>query len=67
LATVGQIKLAINDISKDFENKPPIWITSGPVQTTVGFMEDNTSIPPTMTFQEAMDAIFYGKIVDIET
>ena len=67
LATVGQIKLAISDISKDIENKPPIWITSGPIQTTVGFMEDESSVPPTMTFQETMDAIFYGKIVNIET
>lgn len=66
LATVGQIKIAINKLQNSLGNEQPIWITSGPIQTTVGFMEDNSSVPPTMTFQETMDAIFYGKIVDVE-
>lgn len=67
LATVRQIKLAIDSLQTELNKEQPVWVTSGPVQTTVGFMEDESSIPPTMTFQEIMDAIFYGKIVNIET
>lgn len=43
-----------------------VWKTSGPVQTTVGFVEDNSELPETMSFQGIMDAIFYGKQVNIE-
>ena len=41
------------------------WIPTGPVETTVGFVEDNTILPPEMTVQQIMDAIFYGKQVGI--
>lgn len=63
LATVGQLNQVKEELSKEIVH--PVWITSGPVQTTVGFMEDNNSIPATLTFQEAMDAIFYGNIIDV--
>lgn len=64
LATVGQLNKLKNELSKDDSDKL-IWVTSGPIQTTVGFMEDESSIPPTMTFQEVMDGIFYGKVIDV--
>lgn len=64
LATVGQLKRAISEINTSGEQ--PVWITSGPVQTTVGFIEDNSNIPPSMTFQEVMDSLFYGKLLTIE-
>lgn len=45
----------------------PVWITSGPVQTTVGFVEDNSEVPEKFNLQSIMDAIFYGKSIDIKT
>lgn len=41
------------------------WKTSGPVETTVGFVEDNSEVPAEMTLQEIMDAIFYGKGISL--
>lgn len=43
------------------------WITSGPVQTTVGFVEDNSEVGEKLNLQEIMDAIFYGKSVDVKS
>lgn len=42
------------------------WVTTGPVQTTVGFVEDNTVLPREMTLQQVCDAIFYGRKVGVE-
>lgn len=67
LATVGQLNRVNVELSSKIEASQPIWITSGPVQSTVGHVEDETSLPTTMTLQDIMDAIFYGKTVDIET
>lgn len=45
----------------------PVWKTAGPVQTTVGFVEDNTDFQgKEFTLQGIMDAIFYGKQVQID-
>ena len=45
----------------------PVWKTVGPVQTTVGFVEDNTDFQgKEFTLQGIMDAIFYGKQVQID-
>lgn len=38
-----------------------VWITSGPVRSTVGFVEDNTRLPREMTMQQIWDAVFYGR------
>lgn len=69
LTTLGQITKLLEtlkgELSQDIANKECNWITSGPVQTTVGFVEDNTELPQTLTFQEIMDAIFYGKSISI--
>lgn len=70
LATLGQIQDAINEVRNDLteqiENKECVWITSGPVESTVGHLEDNTPVPREMTLQQVCDAIFYGKGVCIE-
>ena len=63
LITLSQLEKVKLELESKMEY--PIWVTSGPVQTTVGYVEDNSSVPATMTFQEAMDAIFYGNIVDV--
>lgn len=65
LITLSQLEKVKQELEGKMEH--PIWVTSGPVQTTVGYVEDNSSVPSVMTFQEAMDAIFYGNIVDVTT
>lgn len=47
-------------------NVDPIWKTSGPVLTTVGFVEDNTELPREMTMQEILDSIFYGAKISVQ-
>ena len=37
------------------------WIPTGPVETTVGFVEEGTTLPKRLTVQQIMDAIFYEK------
>lgn len=51
-----QIKVATNQTT---------WVTSGPVRTTVGFVEDNSRMPKEMTVQQIMDAIFYDRQIGI--
>lgn len=36
------------------------------MESTVGHVEDNTPVPESMTLQEIMDAIFYGKGICLE-
>lgn len=68
LATIGdvdyRVKLLNNVVQEQADNM--IWNTSGPVQTTVGYVEDNTELPAKVTFQEIMDSIFYGDGVYLE-
>lgn len=66
LATVGQLNKIASKLSEEYNNLQATWVTSGPIQTTVGFMEDESSVPQIMSFQEIMDAIFYGKVIDIK-
>jgi hypothetical protein len=65
-----QVNSAIASVQESLEtkinDKECVWITSGPVESTVGHVEDNTPMPPTMTLQEVCDAIFYGKGICIE-
>lgn len=60
LVTEEALQEALENVSDDINNVKPIWKTSGPVLTTVGFVEDNTDLPKEMTMQEILDAIFYG-------
>lgn len=57
LVTLGQIKE---------QESSQMWVTSGPVETTVGFVEDNMQLPKQMTMQEIFDAIFYNRGASIE-
>ena len=72
--TKEDIPQLIEELQKDIqesidsaiESSTPVWKTSGPVQTTVGFVEDNTDFKnKEFTLQAIMDAIFYGKQVQI--
>lgn len=70
LVTLRQLKQesknTISQLTDKIEDKECLWITSGPVQSTVGHLEDNTPVPDTMTLQEVCDAIFYGKGISLE-
>ena len=70
LATLGQVQnlleVLTTSLNQKIENKEDVWKTSGPAETTVGFVEDNTPLPETMTLQEICDAIFYGKGICLE-
>lgn len=63
LVTLHQVEEKIQKLADS--TKDATWITSGPVETTVGFIEDNTPMPRTMTFQELCDAIFYGNTISL--
>lgn len=67
LVTLHQVEEKVQEVEQVVSKIPePIWITSGPVESTVGHVEDNTPVPETMTLQEIMDAIFYGKGICLE-
>lgn len=69
LVTLSQLNEKSSEIqesiNKEVSNYKPVWITSGPVRTTVGFVEDNTEPQAEVTFQEIMDAIFYGQAIEV--
>ena len=69
LTTLGQVTELISESQTTLEEaikaKECVWVTSGPVESTVGHVEDNTEVPATMTLQEVCDAIFYGNLVSI--
>lgn len=71
LVTLSQLNEKSSEIqesiNKEVSNYKPIWITSGPVRTTVGFVEDNTEPQAEVTFQEIMDAIFYGQAIEVHS
>lgn len=55
-----------SEINQSIEEAQPVWETSGPVQATVGFVEDGSDFDgKAFTLQGIMDAIFYGKLVQI--
>lgn len=67
LVTLHQVEEQVQEIKQVIDEKPePVWKTSGPVESTVGHVEDNTPLHETMTLQEIMDAIFYGKGICLE-
>lgn len=57
--------VTLRQVNNITSNTPDYWITSGPVETTVGFVEDNSEVPAKMTLQEVCDAIFYGRSISI--
>lgn len=68
LTTLSQLQNIQSELTTSIEsiNNNTKWVTSGPVETTVGFIEDNNEVPQVMTFQEVCDAIFYGKSIQIQ-
>ena len=68
LVTLRQLLNKNDELQKSLEKKfgGSIWKTSGPVLTTVGYLEDNTPVPEEMSFQEVCDAIFYGSGISID-
>lgn len=60
LVTKDDLEESLLQTKQDLSKLEPIWKTSGPVLTTVGFVEDNTELPAEMTVQEILDSIFYG-------
>lgn len=67
LVTLHQVEEKVAEAKQAVENIPePLWKTSGPVESTVGHVEDDTYLHETMTLQEIMDAIFYGKGICLE-
>lgn len=43
------------------------WYTSGPIETTVGFLEDGTILPSEISLQDIMNRIFYTSefVIDV--
>lgn len=68
LATIGDIDFRVAKIREEFNEdiESIVWKTSGPVQSTVGHVEDNTELPSIVTFQQIMDKIFYGDGVTLD-
>lgn len=65
LVTLRQLNQYVRELKELIEKQGCTWKTSGPVQTTVGFVEDESELPARMTMQEILDAIFYGKRISI--
>lgn len=65
LVTLYQVEKKVENLQEQITNNEPIWKTSGPVESTVGHIDDNTPVPATMSLQEVLDAIFYGKGISI--
>lgn len=65
LVTLRQLNNQSENLSNQIEAKECTWKTSGPVEATVGHVEDNTQLQSELTLQEVCDAIFYGKSVEL--
>lgn len=67
--TLGQVTTLIEGLKESVEtqitNKECEWKTSGPVLGSAGLVEQGTEFAKTLTLQEIMDAIFYGKGISI--
>ena len=69
LVTLKQVEDTTSEIKEDLESKIQekecVWIPSGPVEAQVGMVKEGDTLASSVTFQEAMDAIFYGKRVKL--
>lgn len=69
LTTLRQVTYLIDKLKENVETqiakKECEWITSGPVIGSAGLVEVGTQFANTLTLQEVMDAIFYGKGLNI--
>lgn len=66
LVTLRQVNEKINSLQLESPEEP-LWVTSGNPLVTVGLIEEGSLLPPTMTLQQAMDAIFYGRKTTLNT
>lgn len=60
------IEAAKTLLTDKIDSKECVWKTSGPVESTVGHVEDNTQLQDELTLQEVCDAIFYGQGICLE-
>lgn len=71
LTTLQQVETLINtlkeQLTSQITSKECEWKTSGPVISSVGLVETGTELSNTVSFQELMDRIFYGKGINIIT
>ena len=65
LVTYRQLKGIDTGIREHLVDLECVWKTSGPVESTVGHVEDNTQLPDIMTLQDVCDAIFYGRTISL--
>ena len=69
LVTIQQLREATSSITPSviYDGEGCVWITSGPVEKTVGYVEEGTTLADQLTLQEIMDLIFYGKEIEVES
>ena len=65
LVTLSQLQQHKTDLNNYINELECVWKTSGPVESTVGHVEDNTQLPDIMTLQDVCDAIFYGRTISL--
>ena len=65
LVTLAQLNKLEENLQANIDKKECEWITSGPSEVTVGNVSANQEFPSTMTLQEVLDAIFYGKGISL--
>lgn len=71
LTTLKQVTELITSVTSKIEEQfkktdsNTFWYTEGPVEATVGFVENNTTLPEKLSLQQIMDLIFYGKGINI--
>ena len=66
LVILSQLEALKTELEGKIEQKEYVWITSGPVEATVGLVEEGTEFPKLVTVQEILDAIFYGQTVSVD-
>lgn len=65
LTTLKQLKEYSEQLQQAIDDKKVNWITSGPVLSKVGLVEQGTEFAKEVSIQEIFDAIFYGRGINI--
>lgn len=65
LVTYQQLRSLEANLDNKIATKECQWITSGPSEVEVGNVAMNQEFPLTMSMQEILDAIFYGKGISL--
>lgn len=67
LVTLRQLTKVVQEAQENLvektNDKECVWITSGPVEAEVGMVKEGDTLSSQVSFQEIMDAMFYGKRV----